>query len=84
MRAEFIILRLPEVIASRGRSKTSHYEDIAAGLFPKPIRLGGKAVGWPQNEVEVVNAARIAGKTDLEIRDLVLGLEATRKSQFLS
>jgi hypothetical protein len=34
--------------------------------------------GWPGEEVEALNAARIAGKTDAEIRALVVKLEAAR------
>jgi prophage regulatory protein len=36
-------------------------------------------VGWPANEVSEINTARIAGKTDEEIRALVVQLEAARK-----
>ena len=38
-----------------------------------------RATGTPDNEVEALNAARIAGKTDDEIRALVAKLEAARK-----
>jgi prophage regulatory protein len=37
-------------------------------------------VGWPANEVSALNAARIAGKTDAEIGNLVTRLEAARKA----
>jgi prophage regulatory protein len=40
--------------------------------------LGPRCVGWPAHEVATLNAARIAGKTDNEIRVLVLELEAAR------
>jgi prophage regulatory protein len=44
------------------------------------VSLGGRAVGWPANEVAALNAARIAGKADAEIRVLVAQLEAARKA----
>jgi len=44
------------------------------------VSLGGRAVGWPAHEVAALNAARIAGKPDNEIRELVAQLEATRKA----
>jgi prophage regulatory protein len=44
------------------------------------ISLGPRCIGWPANEVAALNAARIAGKTDEEIRALVVKLEAARKS----
>lgn len=48
--------------------------------WPRPVRLGERAVGWPASEVAALNAARIAGKTDQEIRALVVKLEAARKA----
>ncbi len=74
------ILRLPTVIHERGRSRSSHYSDIQQGLFTRPIPIGLRAVGWPDYEVTALNAARIAGKSDEEIRSLVISLEAARKT----
>ena len=72
------IFRLPAVIKARGRSRSSHYKDIDEGLFTHPVSIGYRAVGWPEREVETLNAARIAGKTDAEIRALVVALEEAR------
>ena len=72
------ILRLPAVLAERGRQRSSHYLDIKQGLFPPPVRIGARAVGWPAAEVAAVNAARIAGKSDADIRALVAELIAAR------
>lgn len=75
------ILRLPDVKAACGLSRSSVYLRISQGLWPKPISLGGRAVGWPASDVEAVNAARIAGKSDEDIRQLVLKLEENRKAR---
>lgn len=72
------ILRLPAVLRDRGRSRSAHYLDIQQGLFTHPVRIGLRSVGWPTTEVATINAARIAGKSDHEIRDLVAKLEAAR------
>jgi prophage regulatory protein len=74
------ILRLPAVQAESGASRSTIYLRIQQGLWPKPVRLGPRSVGWPVSEVAAINAARIAGMTDDEIRDLVVKLEAARKS----
>ena len=74
------ILRLPDVKASTGLSRSTLYLRIAQGVFPHPVSLGGRAVGWPAHEVAALNAARIAGKSETEIRDLVVKLEAARKA----
>jgi len=75
------ILRLPEVLRERGRSRSAHYLDIQQGLFTRQVAIGMRAVGWPADEVAILNAARIAGKTDDEIRALVEQLESARKSR---
>ncbi len=46
------VLRLGEVIARTGRSRSSIYADIERGEFPKPIKLGRRAVGWLASEVD--------------------------------
>jgi prophage regulatory protein len=74
------ILRLPAVKAESGASRSTIYLRIQQGLWPKPVRLGPRSVGWPASEVAAINAARIAGKTDDEIRAVVVKLEAARKS----
>lgn len=74
------ILRLPDVKASTGLSRSTIYLRITQGVFPKPVSLGARAVGWPACEVAALNASRIAGRTNAEIRDLVVKLEAARKT----
>lgn len=78
------ILRLPAILKRRGRSRSAHYADIKAGLFVKPVLIGVRAVGTPDKEVDALNAARIAGKSDEEIRALVVKLEAARKTSGLT
>ncbi len=72
------IYRLPAVKSESGLSRSTLYLRIAQGLWTKPVSLGGRTVGWPACEVATLNAARIAGQTDAEIRALVLSLQAGR------
>jgi prophage regulatory protein len=74
------IYRLPAVKSESGLSRSTLYLRIAQGLWTKPVSLGGRTVGWPACEVATLNAARIAGQTDDEIRALVLSLQAGRKA----
>ena len=74
------ILRLPVIKENTGLSRSTLYLRIAQGLLTKPVSLGGRAVGWPADEVAALNAARIAGKSDAEVRALVAKLEAARKT----
>ncbi|MAM63855.1 AlpA family transcriptional regulator [Maritimibacter sp. UBA3975] len=45
------ILRRPAVEKYTGLSRSTIYAMIAEGSFPKPIRLGKRAVGWPESVV---------------------------------
>jgi len=56
------IQRLPSVLDARGKSRSAHYLDIKQGLFTRPVQIGARSVGWPENEVSALNAACIAGK----------------------
>jgi predicted DNA-binding transcriptional regulator AlpA len=58
-------LRLPDVKAVTGLSKTSLYAMIREKSFPAPVRLGPRSVAWVKSEirrwaVERVHASRSA------------------------
>jgi prophage regulatory protein len=73
------IFRMPAVKAETGhRSHASIYNAIKAGTFTKPVQIGQRSVGWPSDEVQAINAARIAGKSETEIKELVNRLHAKR------
>ena len=73
------ILRMPAVKAETGhRSHASIYTAIKNGTFTQPVQIGQRSVGWPSDEVQAINAARIAGKSETEIRELVKRLHAKR------
>ncbi len=46
------ILRLPAVRTRTGLSRSTIYLAISRGLFPKPITLGARAVGWLESDIE--------------------------------
>lgn len=73
------ILRMPAVKAETGyKSHASIYNAINAGLFTKPVNIGQRSVGWPDDEVKALCAARIAGLSDDQIRELVNTLHRKR------
>jgi prophage regulatory protein len=53
-------LRRPEVEQVTGLPRSSIYERIAAGTFPKPVPLGGRSVGWLEPEIIDWQKQRIA------------------------
>lgn len=73
------ILRIAAVKGKTGnKSHASIYNAIRGGVFTRPVKIGERAVGWPESEVDAINAARIAGKTEAELRELVQRLHVKR------
>jgi len=68
------------VKSQTGYSRSTIYLRIAQGLWTKQVTLGPRCVGWPAHEVAALNAARISGKSEAEIRALVTALETARKT----
>jgi prophage regulatory protein len=62
------ILRLPAVKASTGLSRSTIYLRVSEGTFPKPVSLGGRAVGWLEEEVQSWLAQRIAASRKAAVR----------------
>jgi prophage regulatory protein len=46
------LLRLPEVKATTGLSKSTIYARIAEGAFPKQIPLGPRLVVWVESDIQ--------------------------------
>jgi prophage regulatory protein len=53
------ILRRKQVEARTGLSRSTIYQRIAEGSFPKPISLGARAVGWLDSDIEQWLASRV-------------------------
>ena len=68
---------MPEVKRVSGLARPTIYRDIKRGTFPRPVKIGVVSA-WPAGEVETINAARIAGKTEDDIRAIVVDLERQR------
>ncbi len=54
------VLRLPRVQARTGLSRSTIYVRVANGSFPQPIRLGARAIGWLESEVDAWIREQIA------------------------
>jgi prophage regulatory protein len=48
---ELRFIRLREVLAICGKSRTSIYDAIKDGLFPAPVKVGGRSSAWVKSEV---------------------------------
>ncbi len=54
-----VILRLRQVVARTGLSRSTIYERIQAGEFPAQISLGARAVGWLEADIDAWIAALV-------------------------
>lgn len=72
------ILNVSDTTIETGVPRSTLYLRIEDRTFTKPVQLGPRLVGWPASEVYAINRARIAGKSDDEIRTLVIALEQAR------
>lgn len=44
-------VKLPEVISTVGKSRSSIYMAIKKGEFPAPVRIGQRAVAWTSESI---------------------------------
>jgi prophage regulatory protein len=84
--ALIIFLRLYQIVGDQKRGipgilpigRTTFLNGVKAGKYTRPIRLTARTVAWISSEIDAINAALIAGKSDEEIKKLVADLEAAR------
>jgi prophage regulatory protein len=53
------ILRRPEVEDRTGLARSTIYDLKKEGLFPQPVKLGKRAVGWRESDIRRWLAERI-------------------------
>ena len=51
------LLRLLEVKTLTGYSRSSIYRKMQDGSFPRPLKMGARAVGWQESEIVTWRAA---------------------------
>ena len=58
------ILRLPDVVHRVGYGRSTIYQKIQDGTFPVPLRLGSKATGWLESDIEnwIASLKRVGGE----------------------
>ena len=76
---QYAIIRRKLVESRTGYSRSTIYLKMSEGFLPSNIKMGANSVGWLEHEINAIIAARVAGKSDDEIKVLVSELEAARK-----
>lgn len=46
------LLRLPELRATVGLSRSTIYLRMSNGTFPKPVSIGGRLVAWNETDIQ--------------------------------
>jgi len=72
------LLRVGDALALTGDSQSGFYQKVSGGLMTKPVKIGARATAVPVREIEAINAARIRGASEDEIKALVSRLHADR------
>lgn len=53
-------IRLPIVLDRTGLTRATVYEMMDRGTFPKAVKIGTRAIAWPEEEVQAWAEARMA------------------------
>jgi len=64
VRNEPMVLRRKQVQARTGLARSTIYQYMKDGAFPKPVQLGPRAVGWIEADISAWIAQRIAAGRD--------------------
>lgn len=54
-----VLIRLPEVMSRSSLKKAWIYKLISQGRFPKPVKIGARAIAFVENEVDDLINQRI-------------------------
>ncbi|PJN93161.1 DNA-binding protein [Amaricoccus sp. HAR-UPW-R2A-40] len=52
-------LRLPAVIEATGLSRSTIYDKMKDGTFPRPVNVSARAIAWPESVIAAWLAARV-------------------------
>ena len=55
-----IFLKRPEIEQRTGLKRSTIYDKMKAGTFPKPVKLGARAVAWLEPEIDAWIKERIS------------------------
>ncbi|WP_418147028.1 AlpA family phage regulatory protein [Variovorax paradoxus] len=57
------LLRLPEVERLTGLRRSTIYEQMRSGIFPRSVKAGQRTATWPESAVQSWIAERMNGRT---------------------
>lgn len=48
------LVRLPEVLDRVGYKRSRFLDLVRLGVFPRPVKLGARAVAWPESQIDAL------------------------------
>ena len=48
------LCRLPEVLNRVGYKRSRFLELVQLGVFPRPVKIGVRAVAWPESQIDAL------------------------------
>lgn len=48
------LCRLPEVLSRVGYKRSRFLDLVRLGVFPSPVKLGARAVAWPESQIDAL------------------------------
>lgn len=57
------ILRRRDVEVRTGLSRSTIYLRLSEGRFPAPVKLGGRAVGWVESEIQAWLTEQVSNRS---------------------
>ena len=48
------LLRLPAVLKRIGYKRSRFLDLVRLGVFPRPVKLGARAVAWPESQIDAI------------------------------
>ena len=56
------LLRLPQVLDRIPYKRSRFLDLVRQGVFPRPVKLGARAVAWPESQIDELVDRLAAGK----------------------
>lgn len=81
MNTNISIIKQSEVLEMTRQSPTTLWRQVKEGVFTPPIRVGGRSVGYIQEEVQAILSARSIGVQEEGLKQLVKTLIERRKER---
>jgi prophage regulatory protein len=56
------LLKIEQVAAKTARCRAAIYAAVKAGTFPKPVKVGTRAVAWVESEIDEFIRSQVAAR----------------------